>query len=118
MICHGVFQKSMVLILRKNYRNLGIGGIYEGVIKSCGTSLFEFFEEIISDVPKKYRNVMILFLSVLTAFMFEQSKMFLLVGFLIGLIVILEKTKLKEKLMNMPAWIKFIYTYLISFVLL
>lgn len=103
---------------KKNYRNLGIGGIYEGVIKSCGTSLFEFFEEIISDVPKKYRNVMILFLSVLTAFMFEQSKMFLLVGFLIGLIVILEKTKLKEKLMNMPAWIKFIYTYLISFVLL
>lgn len=103
---------------KKNYRNLGIGGIYEGVIKSCGTSLFEFFEEIISDVPKKYRNVMVLFLSVLTAFMFEQSKLFLLIGFLIGLIVILEKTKLKEKLMNMPAWIKFIYTYFISFVLL
>lgn len=103
---------------KKNYRNLGIGGVYEGVIKSCGTSLFEFFEEIILDVPKKYRNVMVLFLSVLTAFMFEQSKMFLLIGFLIGLIVILEKTKLKEKLMNMPAWINFIYTYFISFVLL
>lgn len=103
---------------KKNYRNLGIGGVYEGVIKSCGTSLFEFFEEIILDVPKKYRNVMVLFLSVLTAFMFEQSKMFLLIGLLIGLVVILEKNKLKEKLMNMPAWIKFIYTYLISFVLL
>jgi alginate O-acetyltransferase complex protein AlgI len=103
---------------KKNYRNLGIGGVYEGVIKSCGTSLFEFFEEIVLDVPKKYRNVMVLFLSVLTAFMFEQSKMFLLIGLLIGLVVILEKNKLKEKLMNMPAWIKFIYTYLISFILL
>lgn len=106
---------------KKNYRHLGVGGMYEGVIKSCGTSLFEFFEEIISDLSEKYkvlRNPMIIILSALTAVMLNQSLLFLLVGIVIGLIIIFEKTKLNEKIEEMPTWLKFVYTYLVSFVLL
>ncbi|MDE6148620.1 MAG: acyltransferase [Ruminococcus sp.] len=102
---------------KKNYRNLGVCGVYEGVIKSCGISLYEFFEEIIADLPQKYRKIMIIILSALTAIMFNQSLLFLLIGFIVGLVIIFEKTNLKEKLITMPTWIKFIYTYLISFVL-
>lgn len=103
---------------KKNYRSLGIAGVYEGVIKSCGTSLYEFFEEIISDLPKKYKTLAIVFLSGLTAFMFNQSLLFLLIGIIIGFVVILEKTKLNKKLQRMPSWIRFLFTYVISFVLL
>lgn len=103
---------------KKNYQSLGIAGVYEGVIKSCGTSLYEFFEEIISDLPKKYKTLAIVFLSGLTAFMFNQSLLFLLIGIIIGFVIILEKTKLNKKLQRMPSWIRFLFTYVISFVLL
>lgn len=103
--------------IKKNYRELGAGGVYEGIIKSCGISLYEFFEEIIADLPQIFRKILIIILSSLTAFMFNQSLLFLLIGCIAGLVIIFEKTRLKEKLMNMPTWIKFIYTYLISFVL-
>lgn len=103
---------------KKNYQSLGIAGVYKGVIKSCATSLYEFFEEVVSDLPIKYKSLAIVILSVLTAFMFNQSLLFLIIGIIIGLVIILEKTTLNKKLEKMPSWIKFFWTYAISFLLL
>ena len=50
--------------------------------------------------------------------MFNQSLLFLLIGIIIGFVIILEKTKLNKKLQRMPSWIRFLFTYVISFVLL
>lgn len=107
--------------IKRNYRGLGADGIYEGVIKSCGTTMFDFFEEVVSDFGRKFgffKNPLIVLISALTAFMFKQNLLFLIAGIIVGVLIVAEKSVSKEKLGKMPVLFKFIFTYAVSFIIL
>lgn len=106
--------------VKKNCRNLGVNGVYEGVIKSFGTTMFEFFEEVIADFGEEYgffKNILVVILSALIAFMLHQSLLFLLIGIVVGVLIVLEKTMFKGFIEKAPGVLKFVLTYGISFFL-
>lgn len=106
--------------VKKNHRNLGVNGVYEGVIKSCGTTMFDFFEDVVTDFGKEYgffKNILVILLSALTAFMLNQSLLFLVIGIATGVLIVLERTAFKGFLEKAPSILKFVITYAISFIL-
>lgn len=106
--------------LKKNYRELGVKGIYEGVIKSCGTTMYEFFEEVVEDFGKAFgpfKNILVVLLSGLVAFMFNRSLLFLIIGIIAGIIIVAERTMFKGMLEKTPGVLTFVFTYAISFLL-
>lgn len=95
----------------KNYGDLKANGIYKGLIKSCNTSLVQFCENAVPKNNNAFKYISVLILSVIAALWYHQSKGFLIVGAVIGIIVILESTLLKGFFEKAPAVIRFIAAY-------
>lgn len=107
--------------LKKNYRKFTAKGIYDGVVKSFCTSVTDFFEEVVSDFGKKYdffKYPLIVIISALLSLMLGRSMFFLIVGIIIGIIIILEKTVLNDILIKIPTIFRFLLTYISGFIIL
>lgn len=102
----------------KNYSDLKADGIYNGLIKNCNTSLAEFCEDIAPKQNKSLRYIFVMISAVTAALWYRQSRNFLVVGAIIGVIIILESTLLKGFFEKAPAVIRFIVTYFVGMLVL
>lgn len=100
----------------KNYSDMGINGLFGGLLRTFNSTLVKFFEEVFSDISKNKKALSIIctvLCSVAIAMWYECRLNFIIVGAAVGIIVALEKYVYGKKLAKAPAAVRFIYILLL-----
>lgn len=100
----------------ENYKDMGVQGLFTGLLKTFNTTLVEFYEEISENISKNKKlaaQVCTVLCCAAVAVWYEAKLNFLAVGIAVGIIVLLEKHVYGQKLGKLPSWVKFIYILLL-----
>ncbi len=103
--------------LNKNYRDLTAKGLSDGVFCNLNKGVTDFISELYSNIPSKIKLLGLPLIGGLVALWCRQTVTALLVGVVIGLIVLAEKTVLKGFFEKAPAVFRLVVTYLPAVVL-
>ncbi|MGN0624271.1 MAG: acyltransferase [Oscillospiraceae bacterium] len=104
----------------KNYSDMGISGLFGGLLKTFNTTLVNFFEEVFSDIAKDRKVLSVIctvFCCIAVAMWYDCRLNFIIVGAAVGIIAALEKYVYGKKLEKAPAAVRFIYILILCVLL-
>ncbi len=104
----------------KNYRDMGINGLFLGLVKSYNTTLTEFFGEVFSSLGKRKKllsAVSIIACCVALAIWYEAKLNYILVGLAVGIVLVGEKYFWGSRISQAKGIFKAVYVFGLAFFL-